>query len=101
MAGVVRHHGQLVVQRRGGNPQVVVADDLAGGSKLAGILPGVPGDVARQVQYREQPQALPVIGLLRGLKAFRKLADGDDADEQRGIGIGLQERMGLARAARV
>jgi hypothetical protein len=96
---VVRDQGEVVVQGRGGNPHVILANEGPTGTELPRNLAGGPGDVTVKVQYGVMVEARKAVLLLRRGEAFAELTHADDADVKGRVGMLHEEAMGRGGAA--
>jgi len=96
---VVRDQGEVVVQGRGGNPHVILANEGPTRTELPRNLTGGPGYVTVKVQHGVVAEARLAVLLLRWGEAFAELTHADDADVKGRVGMLHKEAMGRARAA--
>ena len=96
---VVRDQGEVVVQGRGGNPHVILANEGPTRTELPRNLTGGPGYVTVKVQHGVVVEARLEVLLLRRGEAFAELTHADDADEKGRVGMLHEEAMSRAGAA--
>jgi len=83
MGGISGYKGQTMMQSGRGDPKVIVANGLAGRSKLPGKLARPPSNIAIKLQDGVVLETKPAVVLPGGIEAFRKLAHTNDADVKR------------------
>jgi len=92
MSGIPSHQRHLMVQCRGGDPKIVVADGQPGSSKQARKLASAPCDVGIEVEHCVELQGGAAGGFLVRFKSLGKLSHRDQADARHVARMGLQER---------